>query len=297
MRMEGRDGAVERFNIAKDIRFLTFLERYAAKKGISSIKSLSLKFNGKTLFLDHLHGTPSELGMNDQDLISVSIRSPSSSHERAPLKQLNEANVSRNPRTKSSKGKAKGNRNRSSIRVSPKDQEENPKEQHLKAMLLVFNEADKQFREIRKILNDTSLERMVPKDKSKPKPAPSVMPAPDPPSDVAIAPKAGKSFFVIRVGEASNLFKTAKPQAKGCGCPLRPPRLVGDVDLHGLTKERALAKLEKILPEWIDTAMRETYPFLIQVKVVCGGGSQILAEAVEKWIREKKNVAKAPQKN
>ena len=229
-----------------------------------------MKFNGKTLFLDHLNKTPSQLGMNDHDLISVSVKPPSLSQERNHLNQLHEANGSRHPKKKAPKVKAKGNRNKSSIRVSPKYQEENLKEKHLKAMLLVFNEADKQFREIRKILNDTSLERMVPKDKSKPKPAPSVMPAPDPPSDIAIAPKAGKSSILIRVGEASNLFNTAKPRAKGRGCPPQPPRLVKDVNLHGSTRDRALTKLERRLPKWIDTIMKGKYPFLIQVKIVCG---------------------------
>ena len=38
--MEGRDGVVDRFNIAKDLPLIRFLERYAAKKGISSFKSI-----------------------------------------------------------------------------------------------------------------------------------------------------------------------------------------------------------------------------------------------------------------
>lgn len=41
--------------------------------------------------------------------------------------------------------------------------------------------------------------------------------------------------------------------------------------------------------------MAEEYPFVIQVKIVCGGGNQILVEAVENWIRQSKNVAMAPK--
>ena len=67
------------------------------------------------------------------------------------------------------------------------------------------------------------------------------------------------------------------------------------IDLHGLTAEEAVYRLDKHLPSWIEIAMKGTYPFVIPVKIVCGGGSQILAEVVENWIKQNDNVANAPK--
>jgi len=41
-------------------------------------------------------------------------------------------------------------------------------------------------------------------------------------------------------------------------------------------------------------AMKGKYPWVIPVKVVCGGGSQ-LSEAVENWIKRNDHVANAPK--
>jgi len=89
----------------------------------------------------------------------------------------------------------------------------------------------------------------------------------------------------------SNLYKTTKPSSASRG------RRQDDVmiDLHGLTAEEAVYRLDKSLPDWIETAMKGTYPFVIPVKIVCGGGSQILAEVVENWIKQNDNVANAPK--
>ena len=110
-------------------------------------------------------------------------------------------------------------------------------------------------------------------------------------SDDQLGGKAGKTQFIIQVGEVSNLYKTTKSSSAGRG------RRQDDImiDLHGLTAEEAVYKLEKHLPTWIETAMKGTYPFVIPVKIVCGGGSQILAEVVENWIKQNDNVANAPK--
>ena len=97
--MEGKDSAVDWFKIAKEgYPFTLFLKIYAAKRGISPIRSISLNHNGNQLFLNDMEKQPSEMGMNDQDLISISIRPPSSSQERAHLKQLHEAKGNRKPK-------------------------------------------------------------------------------------------------------------------------------------------------------------------------------------------------------
>ena len=65
------------------------------------------------------------------------------------------------------------------------------------------------------------------------------------------------------------------------------------IDLHGCNRVEAIARLDNILIEWIDVAMKGEYPWVIPATVICGGGSQILSEVVETWIKEKKNVANA----
>ena len=67
------------------------------------------------------------------------------------------------------------------------------------------------------------------------------------------------------------------------------------IDLHGLTKDEALNKLDNNLPKWVDTAMKGEHPFVIPLKIVCGGGNQILSEAVESWIKQNDQVSNAPK--
>ena len=113
----------------------------------------------------------------------------------------------------------------------------------------------------------------------------------NPLDDGQLGGKAGKTQFIIQVGEVSNLYKTTKSSSASRG------RRQDDtlIDLHGLTSEEAIYRLDKHLPSWIETAMKGTYPFVIPVKIVCGGGSQILAEAVENWIKQNDHVANAPK--
>ena len=139
-----------------------------------------------------------------------------------------------------------------------------------------------------------SLQRTMPKQrKSQSKVAPATGETFDNPPMNGLAGKAGKSSFVVLVGEASNLYNTrAKPST---GNKHSAARIAGEVDLHGCTKEEALAKLDECLPEWMDIAMKGEYPWVISVRIVCGGGTQTLAEAVEGWIKRKPNVSNAPK--
>jgi hypothetical protein len=52
-----------------------------------------------------------------------------------------------------------------------------------------------------------------------------------------------------------------------------------------------MTRLEESFSIWMEAAMRE-YPWTLNVDIINGGGSQILAESVELWIREKRTVAK-----
>ena len=112
----------------------------------------------------------------------------------------------------------------------------------------------------------------------------------DNPSTVGLEGKDGKTYFFIRVGEVKNLYRTSKRSSKK-----DPANVNAVLDLHGYIKYEALSKLDECLPRWVDIAMKGEYPWVILVKIVCGGGNQILSEAVENWIKQNKNVPNAPK--
>ena len=189
-----------------------------------------------------------------------------------------------------------GSKKKKTQQIAVENEEEKLRQQHSQELTRVFEEADPAFREIRQRLAAMNLERTLPKERKKkkqPKPAVPVDPVRNPPED-GIGGKAGKTFFIIQVGEIANLYKTTKPSAmRSSSSNMRREDIM--VDLHGLTKEEALQKLNEDLPGWVDTAMKGEHPWVIPVKIVVGGGNQILAEAVEDWIRNKDSVSNAPK--
>ncbi|EJK59142.1 hypothetical protein THAOC_20671 [Thalassiosira oceanica] len=113
----------------------------------------------------------------------------------------------------------------------------------------------------------------------------SIEPAVCPSASYIVGGKAGKKYFEVRVGEQSSLYTTSRRS---------PPSRRTLVDLHGMSKTRALNRLDEGLPLWVEDAMEE-YPFVGTVRIVTGGGNQILADAVRGWIARNKQVANAPQ--
>ena len=49
-------------------------------------------------------------------------------------------------------------------------------------------------------------------------------------------------------------------------------------------QKKALKKLDNSLPVWVDAVMRGNNPWVLGVNIICGGGSQILSDAVKEWI-------------
>ena len=139
-------------------------------------------------------------------------------------------------------------------------------------------------------INNLSLERSLPKAKSKSiqSTISAKQPVFNPPTD-GLGGKAGKTKFVILVGETENLYKTPKLLRVHCYSTK------AEIDLHGCTREEAVKRLDDSLPQWIEMAMEGTHPWVISVLIVCGGGNQILSQAVECWIRKKDQVANAPK--
>ncbi|KAL9184133.1 hypothetical protein ACHAXT_002219 [Thalassiosira profunda] len=278
-----------------------YLMMYEAVRGIS-LKSFVVKHNGRVLFSGDLKRSLNELSISDGDIVTLSARA-SWSEERIPLKPIHDENKrvkSHRAMTSRHSNRNKGSGKKQNLYASPEREMDLLKQQHSEAMSLVFEEVGRRFREIRERLSALTLQRTLPKVRSKAaKLPPLAAPISNPPAG-GIAGKAGKTSFLVLVGDAENLYKTSK---KSKGKKLRQPksghrargRPNTKVDLHGLTKEQALAQLDQLLPGWVDTAMKSVYPFRINVQIVCGGGYQVLADAVAAWIRRQTNVAIAPK--
>eukprot|EP00956_Cyclotella_meneghiniana_P009711 scaffold13410_cov56-Cyclotella_meneghiniana.AAC.2 len=163
---------------------------------------------------------------------------------------------------------------------------------HSKQMNLVLKEIQPQLEHIRQRLHDLTLERTQPKGKAKSsRQAPANLEQVEyRPDSVGIGSKTGKGLFVVNVGEANNLYKTSKQSKLLCS---NPTICLG---LHKLTKEQALAALNENLPTWIEIANSGVHPFVIQVRIVCGKGSQVLSEVVMQWINSQQQVAHAPKR-
>lgn len=149
-------------------------------------------------------------------------------------------------------------------------------------------EARSKLKKIRQELDAMNLERVDPKQKKKKeKPDPQSVQSFPTLSTAGGDKKAGKSQYIVLVGDPNNLYKTRNIK--------RSMSQILCIDLHGMSKTEALSKLDEHLPQWIDIAMRGSYPFVIPVKIICGKGSQTLSEAVAEWIRRKKEVSNAPK--
>jgi hypothetical protein len=104
--------------------------------------------------------------------------------------------------------------------------------------------------------------------------------------------KAGRHHFVVQVSEVQNLYKTTKSSALASH---QSQSSIPTLDLHGCTREEAIARLNESLEEWVDTAMKGLYPFVITAVIVCGCGSQVLSETVKGWIKSTSQVRNAPK--
>ncbi len=108
----------------------------------------------------------------------------------------------------------------------------------------------------------------------------------------SVGGRAGRSHFVVQVGEVQNLYKMTKSSVL---TPRQSQSSVPTLDLHGCTREEAIAELNEILEQWVDTAMKGSYPFVITAMIVCGCGTQVLSETVQGWIKSSIQVHNAPK--
>ena len=194
------------------------------------------------------------------------------------------------------KRKGMSNRKREAPSVpSPKQEPtvEQLKEAHSKMMEDVLYQMRPKLNKIRKGLDSLTLELQVPKQRKASHEARSACKENDCNFVDRVSTtggKAGKTAYPILVGQLTNLYISSK---KGRTARLSLSKV--SLDLHGLSKKKALEKLNKSLPQWVDIAMKGAHPFVIPVDIVCGGGSQELSEVVATWIRSEKQVANRPK--
>jgi hypothetical protein len=281
----------ETYDIGASTPLRMLFNEYADKNEVS-LKSLRFSYAGKTIFLSSVgNKTPMELGLADNDTIEVSnnellnqsIGSPDSQQSTSKKSGKSKGKKSSPKRTKG-KNKKQG----STKIIEPVKTLEAYKIGHSKMLTKLFEEAEPSLKAIRQELNLLSLERQQPKEKSKGNELTEKCTLVPNPSTYGLGGKAGKTCFDVNVGEVANLYKSSKSVCI-------QPSSTSKLDLHGCTKDEALEKLDQSLQEWNDAAMHSPYPFVLPVSIVCGGGSQVLSETVEKWIKEHRNVSNAPK--
>ena len=285
----------------------TAFNDYADKRS-TSLRSLRFTYRGKTLFLSSVaNKTPDECRMRDLDIIEVhNLTAPqesSGSDATAPAsstnQETNKSSRKKNKSTSNAHKKAKDKKKQSNHSQESIQQEEPEidleecKAHHSKILSKLNEEVQPRLKEIRMRLNALDLERQPPKKKKKNKRkkkakvgiADLQVKLPD---STGLGGKAGKPFYPIQVGEVQNLHRTTKPSNSSPSSTL---------DLHGCTREEALAKLDQSHKVWVDTAMRGSYPFVMSAVIVCGCGSQVLSETVQEWIKSTRSVCNAPKQN
>jgi DNA-nicking Smr family endonuclease len=177
---------------------------------------------------------------------------------------------------------------RSSSRKSNVNYDINVSDRMRHSVLLsrVFEEADSIFAERRRLLNELAIKRQCMKPRlSTAKSNRSNMPALFHEISIdGVGGKPGKIHFPITVGEPDFLYRSSKIDKNNANKQLI------SIDLHGYSRTEAIDRLNNLLPTWMEEAMKH-HPYTVNVDVICGGGSQLLSETVEAWIKMKKNVA------
>lgn len=301
------DKSSVKYTVVENTMVFKWLCRAYSKDRSVPLRSMRLTLNGRNIFISEGKKTLEELGLKHCSIIRVSVLETQSATETVKDQVVvsDKPNKPKASKTKKKKGrKNKGNNKKKPVSngcYSLMSEEEKYRQVHSKALSKVFEEAERtKFFSIRQRLNAMNLECMKPKSKKgSSKTVPPIPQSVDSPPTSSEGGKAGKSHVFVQVGEESNLYKTSKPlsnrsnQRSSSRSSATNKAIV--IDLHGLRKAEALDKLDKVLPDWIDMAMKSNYPFLVLVKIVHGGGNQVLREVVASWIRQNRQVANAPR--
>jgi hypothetical protein len=268
----------------------------------TTLRSLRLSYKGKTVFLsDMKNKTPIQLGMrNDHENSEISVLCKSDKAQIDSMTVRPQHALQRGKTKKKSGGVRRGPSKVKKERVK----KEEPitslgeyKRSHSMILTRLHEEVQPRLNEIRMKLNALELDRQPPKLKSKyNKKGTRNKPNDRTLQGDGVSGKAGKSFFVVQVGEVENLYKTTKPTSSLAYSSGLGQSCVPTLDLHGCTREEAVVRLNESVKVWVDTAMRGYYPFVITAVIICGCGSQVLMETVQEWIKSTSQVRNAPKK-
>jgi DNA-nicking Smr family endonuclease len=268
------------------------VKKFAEDEGFS-LKQLRFSYKGRNLFLSTLgQKSCQDLGISHLDSIFVHNKDATTDDE-ATSSSSDESHKENNPTpavvSPCLKKFKPFSRKNSHTPCAYVPQAEQDRRNHSRKLSAIFEEAEPKFKEIRQKLNDLTIECQS-KAKSRPqRVAPALVKPIDNPCTIGQAGKAGVPFYVVHVGETDNLYKTRHT-------PFGRQHRNHSIDLHGYTKEEAVKELDSKLPEWVSTAQRGQYPFVIPVTIICGCGNQIISEVVEEWVKSNDQVANAPKK-
>ena len=196
------------FRVCPSKPLKTVFNEYADKNSVS-LKTLHFSHAGKTLFLSAVgKKSPDELGMTDNDSIDVNpteLAAPSNDTQKYQEVTKSVTKKKKKARDKSKKCKKGTYR----LRVVKSDEEY--KEDHSLMLTKVHEEAAPKFKEIRQQLNALILFKQQPKTKVQTKRLDQACSyAKFNPTSEGLNGKAGKTHFVVNVGEANNLYKSSK---------------------------------------------------------------------------------------
>ena len=272
-------------NITCRIKVLmTLFESHAAQGMVNfSSRCYRIVHRGRSIFLSdggdekRLH----ELGVQDKDvIIIVEINNRNHTAKIDQSGTPNEISAAKNVRSKSDimprPKRVSCRKSSTSYEIAIPD-----RVRHSGLLTRVFQEAEPKFTKRRLYLASLAIKKCNPKTRQKTNQI--LTPTSHNISTESTCGKPGRVYFPITVGDHNYLYRSSKVE-KNC------PKTRQIVDLHGCTKSQAIEKLNKSLPKWIEFANR-SHPYTVNVDVICGGGKQLLSEAVEQWIRESRHVA------
>ena len=282
--------------------FRSVFNTFCTQRGVT-LRSLRFIYKDKTVFSSNMKNkTPKQMGMLEGHKCSVFVFVAESGKA-----QIDSISVRPQDKQQRCKTKKRGKKVGSAPKVKkerikkdePAASVEDYKRSHSMILTRMHEEVQPRLNDIRKKLNALDLERQPPKDKSKCNKKCNTRK--DEPKDQTlpgdgVGGKAGKSYFVVQVGEVENLYKTTKPTSSLASFTRQGQSCLPTLDLHGCTREEAIFRLNESLKVWVDTAMKGYDPFVITAVIICGCGSQVLMETVQEWIKSTSQVRNAPKK-
>jgi len=268
-----------------------------AEERSTSLRSFRFIYKGRTLFLSSVgKKTCKEMGwVSGSEVLVINLNAIEEEENSSNKASSSNQKKTTFPKSTKKRSNSKQKKKKKKQPIVIEKSEEDLKVEHSRLLGKIHEEAELvRFKDIRQRLNNLLLVRSKPKSKSVNKRCKSTSLDPPPlelmssSSSEGLGGKAGKTHYNVLIGDVSNLYKTRK----GSSSIQRQQR---QLDLHGMRQEQALDALDKNLPMWYNTAMSGSYPFVVPVEIVCGGGAQILSEIVEQWIKRNDQVANAPK--